>query len=63
MQLDLLLLAAAIGKIPMPLGLYKGWDSFPASFFGADIHGVESNAEMELVGKHQVVRVCLMVHC
>ena len=48
-------LLAVVTGIPMPLGPYKGWNSFPASFFGADIHGVEGDAEMELVARHQVV--------
>eukprot|EP00038_Savillea_parva_P005088 m.147135 g.147135 ORF g.147135 m.147135 type:complete len:470 (-) comp11658_c1_seq3:2457-3866(-) len=50
------LLVLAVGctaKIPMPFP-YRGYDHFPASFFGADIHGVESDTEMALVAKHQV---------
>lgn len=45
--------AQAWGKIPMPFE-YRGFDNFPASFFGADIHGVEADSEMALVAKHQV---------
>jgi hypothetical protein len=37
--------------MPFP---YKGFDSFPASFFGADIWGVENTSEMALVAKHQI---------
>ena len=40
-------------KMPMPFP-YKGYEAFPASFFGADIWGVESAEEMRLVAKHQV---------
>ena len=40
-------------KMPMPFP-YQGFDSFPASFFGADIWGVENQTEMALVAKHQV---------
>jgi hypothetical protein len=51
----LLLLGAATAgaKIPMPFE-YKGFDAFPASFFGADIWGVENDTEMALVAKHQI---------
>lgn len=44
---------AATAKMQFPFP-YKGFDSFPASFFGADIWGVENSTEMALVAKHQV---------
>ena len=46
-------LSATTAKIPFPFP-YKGFESFPASFFGADIWGVENSTEMALVAKHQV---------
>ena len=52
----LLLLAAPLrctSKIPFPFP-YRGFESFPASFFGADIWGVENGTEMALVAKHQL---------
>ena len=52
----LLLLAAPLrctSKIQFPFP-YRGFESFPASFFGADIWGVENGTEMALVAKHQL---------
>jgi len=40
-------------RMPMPFP-YAGYDAFPASFFGADIWGVENATEMALVAKHQI---------
>jgi hypothetical protein len=45
--------AVAPAKIPQPFP-YKGYDRFPASFFGADIWGDENQTQMALVAKHQL---------
>ena len=43
-------------KIAIPFK-YKGYESFPASFFGADIWGVENTSEMALVAKVGCMRM------
>ena len=47
--------AAAPGVPPMAFPFpYRGWDSFPASFFGADPYGLENDTELALIAKHQL---------
>jgi hypothetical protein len=48
-----LLAVETSAKIPMPFE-YKGFEHFPASFFGADIWGIENDTEMAMVAKHQI---------
>eukprot|EP01043_Picozoa_sp_COSAG02_P090713 COSAG02_NODE_27530_length_607_cov_1.299213_1_plen_60_part_10 len=43
----LLVCPTATAKMQFPFP-YKGWDTFPASFFGADIWGIENETEMAM---------------
>ena len=46
---------AATGKMPMPFA-YKGFEKFPASFFGADIWGARRRTTPALEPRHSGTR-------